>query len=687
MNNSTFLQGVFSKNNTNILLSETVNLEHQLRVIIEDIKSERNTHLELDLFYEGFDRYQDLQLRKAQLQTDLARFTSDHPEHWSLATALTQLTQEENQMRANILEFALTLDQMQDSANISAIKSAYMQGQLKRIDGILPEDHLLEQLNRLLHHEQQIQQVSTQLVDNANEFMVKAEITNLDFERPDRFEKAIFYFERGEQSAQHAQNEAYLVQFLIKFAYFLQLRNQPHLSYPRYERALEHLQNLKSVESSAQQHYQALISNNLALLLSGNHQFTEALPHFNQALQFRKQLLEATQNPAYREDLAATLNGLGELYRTWNKWEQARPFYEEALDLRRELALDQSPLALANLAESLNNFGNLLKKQNDFQAAQTAFREAFQLYNTLSQEHPNLYLADVAMVLNNQALLLAETFHFGEAHQLYDQALDLYQLLLQQEPQRHLPDFARTLNNQAVAYAEQHHFAPAQAFYEQALEIYRQLAGQNPKTYFPYVPIILNNLANLLHDAEQPAAALALLEEALSHYRTLAQADEAAFQYHLAATLNNLGRILQETESAQAAIPFYEEALAVFQALQIQSPNFYQQDIALLFNNLGNCYGDVQESAQAELFLLAALQQFQELAQLQPQTYLADVAMTTLNLAIFYQDNQPNREKSLDFARETLQITRTFGENSSGFLQEIEASALEVIREWGEDGE
>jgi len=96
---STFIQEVFSKTNTNILISQDISIESQVRMIIDDIRSDRHTRIELDNFYNSFDLYQDLQRKKQQFQTQIATLTMDDPEHMTLGTEIKNLTDEEKKMR------------------------------------------------------------------------------------------------------------------------------------------------------------------------------------------------------------------------------------------------------------------------------------------------------------------------------------------------------------------------------------------------------------------------------------------------------------------------------------------------------------------------------------------------------------------------------------------------------------
>ena len=64
-----------------------------------------------------------------------------------------------------------------------------------------------------------------------------------------------------------------------------------------------------------------------------------------------------------------TLNNLGSLFRITNDFKQAQAHFEEALEIRRELAKQNPEAYKPYVATTLNNLGNLLRITNDFKQA------------------------------------------------------------------------------------------------------------------------------------------------------------------------------------------------------------------------------------------------------------------------------------------------------------------------------
>lgn len=72
------------------------------------------------------------------------------------------------------------------------------------------------------------------------------------------------------------------------------------------------------------------------------------------------------------------------------------------------------------------------------------------------------------------------------------------------------------------------------------------------------------------------------------------------------------------------------------------------------------------------------------LAEANPQTYLPDVAMTEMNLSIFYLQSLPDRERSLEHAREALVAALPFVETLPP-AQNYARTTLQVAEAWGLD--
>ncbi|MCC7210515.1 MAG: tetratricopeptide repeat protein [Candidatus Brocadia sp.] len=105
---------------------------------------------------------------------------------------------------------------------------------------------------------------------------------------------------------------------------------------------------------------------------------------------------------------------------------------------------------------------------------------------------------------------------------------------------------------------------------------------------------------------------------------------------------------------------------------------------AMTLNNLGALQAAKNEFEDALKSYREALEIYRKLAQANPQSYLPDVAMTLNNLSIFYQASQPDKETSIKYAMEALEILAPFLEKAP-YTQRYAQSARQVLQGWGVD--
>jgi tetratricopeptide (TPR) repeat protein len=279
----------------------------------------------------------------------------------------------------------------------------------------------------------------------------------------------------------------------------------------------------------------ALMEPDLAAALSrrGNldteeKRMDEALRQYEEALQIRREL--AKQNPAgYLPDMATTLNNMGNLYRLQKRMDEARLYYEEALTIHRQLLQQNLEPYLPDMAMALNNLGFLERFQKQPDEAYPHFEEALRIYGQLVRQNPDTYLPDLAMTLNNVAISEKDQKRLPEARQHYEETLRIRRQLARQDPDDYLPDVAMTLNDLGNLDGVQNQMEEARQHYEESSRIYRQLAGQDPDKYLPYVAGTLNNLGFLDKNQNRIEESLAQYKEALILFRKLSQGDPSKY--------------------------------------------------------------------------------------------------------------------------------------------------------------
>lgn len=203
-------------------------------------------------------------------------------------------------------------------------------------------DALLEQKETLSIKTQENQQ---SLSDKANEYLILARLTATDFELPDRFEKAMKYFEQSLKAAPNNDN-------ISDYAYFLQQHNQFNRSQELYKKALKNYRILAAINPSI-----------------------------------------------YLPDVARTLNNLAVLYREKKELKLAEKAYLESLKIKKTLALVNPQKYRPNIALTLINLANLYTDKKDQNKAQKINNEALKIFRELEKTNPDFYIHYIASVL------------------------------------------------------------------------------------------------------------------------------------------------------------------------------------------------------------------------------------------------------------------------------------------------
>jgi hypothetical protein len=92
--------------------------------------------------------------------------------------------------------------------------------------------------------------------------------------------------------------------------------------------------------------------------------------------------------------VATTLNNLGTVQGDLNALEAARASYEEALEIRRELARARPEVYRPDVATTLNNLGTVQRALNALEAARASYEEARDLYVADAERNPFAHLVD-----------------------------------------------------------------------------------------------------------------------------------------------------------------------------------------------------------------------------------------------------------------------------------------------------
>ena len=388
----------------------------------------------------------------------LLRLETDPLEKLEISGELEQLEAQLEQFKENIVRLAETFSKIEiNTERLRQAKDYFDQGQFREADAILQAEEMVKDLNKLLQKDQQLDQQKAEVRASreqiANEFLIKAQLWATFYDQPNRFEQACEYFSESLRACKTAEN-------LFAYAYFLK----------------EH------------------------------HQLDEANLFYTEVLQIYT-------NSGDLINVATTLNNLANLHSAQNEIAIAEQEYQEALQIRRKLAV-KNPFLLPYVATTLNNLAILHKNKNETAIAEQEYQEALQIYKELAVENPRSFRFYIATTLNNLAILHKNKNETIIAEQEYQEALQIYKELAVENPRPFLLYVATTLNNLANLHKNKNEMAIIEQEYQEALHIYKELAVENPYSFLPYVATTLINLSIFYLQAQpDPDKSLALAQE------------------------------------------------------------------------------------------------------------------------------------------------------------------------------
>lgn len=338
----------------------------------------------------------------------------------------------------------------------------------------------------------------------------------------------------------------------------------------------------------------ALVTNNAGYFANESGDPVAARPYYEQALDMRERAYPTTDYPAGHPDIASSLSNLGFLLSELGELAAAQSSLEKALAMRERLYPEADfPEGADEIGVALNNLASVLEERGDLAAAEQLYTRRLAMSEKLypTADYPNGH-EDLAHSLNAMGHVLNAQGKLTAARQFYARALAMRKLLFPQgEYPRGNLDLAVSLSNLANVLQDQGQLSEARRHYEQALEMQNLLY---PKEEYPQghpqLASAYINLAELLIAQGELSEARSYYQDALAINQRLYSVDRFP-QGHpvLATTYSNVGSLLESLNELREARRYFEQALAMRQ--QLYPASDYPQghpDIALSLSNLGS---------------------------------------------------------------------------------------------------
>lgn len=272
------------------------------------------------------------------------------------------------------------------------------------------------------------------------------------------------------------------------------------------------------------------------------------------------------------KNVAITLNLIGMVYWQLSDCKNALKYFQEALDMVRDLSGEDSE-------EYAMILGNIGAVYDDYERSLEYTQKALEINRDLFGDSRSV----VAANLHNLGIVYARKGDFARAMEYYQQSVGI----LQKVYGEHHPSVADLLSSIGDIYSKQGDWIRSMEYYQKALAIELEVYGEH-HTAVASSWSSIGRVYELQHDY---ARAMEYYQKALVIYQ------EVYGEHHTAVALivNEMGDVYLSQKDYARAMECYEEALSILKEVYGER----HQDVALLLYNLGCVYVEQEDYPRA----------------------------------------------------------------------------------------
>lgn len=353
-----------------------------------------------------------------------------------------------------------------------------------------------------------------------------------------------------------------------------------------------------------------------------------ALKYFQEALDMVRDLSGEDS-----EEYAMILGNIGAVY---DDYERSLEYTQKALEINRDLFGDSRSVVAANL----HNLGIVYARKGDFARAMEYYQQSVGiLQKVYGEHHPS-----VADLLSSIGDIYSKQGDWIRSMEYYQKALAI-ELEVYGE---HHTAVASSWSSIGRVYELQHDYARAMEYYQKALVIYQEVYGEHHTA----VALIVNEMGDVYLSQKDYARAMECYEEALSILK------EVYGERHqdVALLLYNWGCVYVEQGDYPRAMDHFRKALDM-------AREFYGEKHPLvvgIMNDMGALYAQQGDYAAAVDYFRKVLEIRKEvLGECHP-----DVLMSYYNIVMAFYSLE-DYSSALLYTKEALEIARTlYGEDA-----------------------
>ncbi|QFS48567.1 tetratricopeptide repeat protein [Nostoc sphaeroides] len=356
-----------------------------------------------------------------------------------------------------------------------------------------------------------------------------------------------------------------------------------------------------------------------SLTLLGNAY--NSLGQYQQAIEFYQQSLEISREIGDRNGEGSSLGNLGIAYNSLGEYQRAIEFHQQSLEIFREIG-DRN-----GEGSSFNNLGNAYKSLGEYQRAIEFHQQSLEISREIGDRNGE---GNSLGNLGNAYLSLGE---YQRAIEFHQQSLEILREIGDRNGE------GNSLMGLGNVYDCLGQYQRAIEFYQQSLEIKREIGDRNGEG------ASFNNLGSVYNSLGQYQQAIEFHQQSLEISREIGDRNGEG------SSLGNLGSTYRFLGQYQRAIEFYQQSLEI--SREIGDRNGEGNSLM----GLGNAYKSLGEYQRAIEFYQQSLEISREIGDRNGE------GNSLMGLGNAYK-SLGEYQRAIEFYQQSLEISREIGDRN-----------------------
>ncbi|MBD2210222.1 tetratricopeptide repeat protein [Nostoc linckia FACHB-104] len=344
----------------------------------------------------------------------------------------------------------------------------------------------------------------------------------------------------------------------------------------------------------------------------------DSLGQYQRAIEFYQQSLDISREIGDRNGEANSLIGLGNTYNSLGQYQRAIEFLQQSLDIKREIG-DRN-----GEGKSLGNLGNAYNSLGEYQRAIEFYQQSLDIFREIGDRKSE------GNFLNNLADVYNSLGRYQKAIEFFQQSLDISREI----GARNGED--AVLIGIGNVYKSLGEYQRAIEFFQQSLEINREIGNRNGEG------TSLGNLGNTYNSLGQYEQAIEFLQQSLDISREIgARKSESN-------SLISLGNVYYSLGNYQRAIEFFQQSLDISREIGARNNE------GASLGNLGTAYNSLGQHQRAIEFYQQSLDIAREIGDCNNEgLYLTNLVNSYLSLGEY--------QRAIEFCQQSLDLSKAIG--------------------------